>query len=221
MGFVTPMGVCAMRFSRTVTDGTPDLGNPQGSFIICGGVSTFAFDYDIQKGNDIYELDACGNPCVVRRYPDKVKRATFTLTLCKDDYRIAEILGVAQAVTDTGTVVGKAVSAAQGCATPVLGNGVVIELWSEQWDCDAAADSPYMRCILPLAYLTPKGYTKQAGQALPVYEGYSQSNPNLGDGPAADLTALAGLDPWVYAEIDDAGIPSCPDPLDYVATGAS
>lgn len=155
-----PMGACALRISRLRADGTPDYQNPNGAFVLCGGISTFEHDFEIQKGQDIYREDACGNPCVVRKYPDKVKRTTFTLTLCKDDYRLAEILGTATAISSGGAVVGKAVLAASGCDTPSTPHGVALELWSEQWDCSAPAATPYVRAVLGRAYLTPSGFTR-------------------------------------------------------------
>lgn len=217
----SPMGVCALRISRLRANGTPDYQNTKGGFVLCGGISTFAHDFEIEKGPDIYREDACGNACIVRKYPDRVKRATFTLTLCKDDYRIAEILGTADAISSGGTVVGKAVMAAAGCAAPANPNGVAIELWSELWDCDAQAAVPYMRSVLGRAYLTPKGYTKQAGESLPVYEGYATSNPNFGHGPFSDLNLLVGMKPWLMVELNDTALPTCASPIDYVALGTS
>lgn len=214
------MGACAVRISRLTADGTPDFSNPTGTVLLCGGINQFQHDYDKQTGADIYEEDACGNPVVVRKRPDKTKRATFSLTLARSHYIIDEILGVADAVTDAGQVVGRAITVAQGCGTGVQGNGVVIELWSEQWDCDVAADPPYMRTVLPMAFLTPKGFTRQNGVALPVYEGFSQPNANFGDGPWGDLDVLSPNENWALADVDDDTVPTCPDVFDYLAMPA-
>src|SRR5262245_762682 len=85
------IGVNAVRVSRAAVDGTPDYGNPVGAFVLCGGVSTFEFDYEIEAGSSIFQRDAAGNPCVNRRRPDDVKWTTFTLTMCRDDHRFREI----------------------------------------------------------------------------------------------------------------------------------
>lgn len=215
------IGACAIRVSRLDADGTPDFDNPTGAFALCGGITKFEHDFDTEKGKEIFEEDACGNACVIRKRPDRTKRATFKLTLCKPDYRFDEILGVAVALTSAGDVVGKAVQAAQGCGGVTFGNGVALELWSEGWDCDSAADPAYVRAVLPQCFFTPNGYTRENGVSLPVYEGFSQVNDNFGDGPFGDLDELVGVPNWVYAELDDDALPTCPDPLDYIPVPGS
>lgn len=221
------IGACAVRISRLTSDGTPDYDNANGSVLLVGGISSFEHDFDIEEGDDLVEKDACGNLVVVRKYPDRVKRATFTLTLAKKDYRIDEILGVAQLVEDAGDPVGMAVQAAAGCEPGSQGNGVVIELWSEQFDCaDFVADAPYQRAVLPRAFLVPAGFSRESGVALPVFNGFAQPNGNFDDGPWGDLDVMAasGIDNWVYAELDDddvAGGVSMPDPFDYLPLPSS
>lgn len=223
MGPSSIIGANAVRISRLDADGTPDFDNPIGAFALCGGISTFEHDYEIEEGADIFTEDAGGNACVIRKRQDRVKRVTFTLTMCKSDYRLDEILGVATSVIETPglNVVGRVVHAAQGCGTVDAGNGVAIELWSEQWDCDVAAAAPYMRSVIPRAYLRPAGYTRENGVALPQYVGFGISNNNFGDGPFGDLDLLTGETGWVYAELDDDALPTCPDPIGYIPTPSS
>jgi hypothetical protein len=216
-GLSSIIGVHAVRIARLDADGSPDYGNPVGAFVLCGGISTFQHDYEKDTGTDLYVKDAAGNACIVRKKQDKVKRATFTLTLCRSDYRIDEILGLADAVMDGSDVVGRTMNAAEGCGAGSGFNGVSIELWSEQWDCDVPLDgAPYMRTILPRCYLSPSGFTRQDGESLPVYEGYSQANANFDDGPMGDLDLLSGTSGWVLADIDDTVLPTCPSPIGYV-----
>lgn len=210
------IGACAVRVSRLLDNGTPDYGNSEGAFAFCGGISKFEHDFEIEKGDNVFERDACGKPVVIRKYPDTVTQATFTLTMAKSDYRLNEILGISTLLEDGGDPVGHAVLAGGGCDTSDP-TKVAIELWSELWDCDVAADPPYMRAILPLCYLTPKGYTREGKVSLPVFEGFAQSNANFDDGPFGDLDMLTGVTGWCYAEVDDDGLPTCPDPLDYIA----
>jgi hypothetical protein len=211
------IGVQAIRIGRLAADGTPAFNNATGGFMLCGGVSTFEHDFEVASGADIFEEDAAGNACVVRKKKDRTKYATFTLTLCRSDYRLNEILGVSNAVTLDGTVVGHSVKTNAGCGTPDTFYGVSIELWSEQWDCNVPlANQPYMRAILPRAYLTPKGFTRQNGVSMPVFTGYSEANPNWGDGPWGDAEVMTAQTGWCYAEIDDPAVPACPTPIGYI-----
>lgn len=217
------IGAQAVRVSRLTADGTPDFGNAIGAFMLCGGISTFQHSFEVDQGADIFQKDAAGNACVIRKRPDQVKRASFTLTMCKDDYRLSEILGVAQSVIQTPglNVVGRTFHAAAGCSA-VAPNGVSIELWSEQWDCDSPlSGAPYMKAILPRAFLTPAGFTRQDGVSLPVYNGYATPNNNWGDGPFGDSDLLVGRTGWIFAELDALALPTCASPVAYLPTPSS
>jgi hypothetical protein len=220
-GASTIIGADAVRVSRCRADGTPDYGNANGSFILCGGISKFEHDYVIQDGKDLYTEDAAGQACVNFKRQDRTKRLTFTLTMCRSDYRLDEILGTAALLKVGAVDVGRAVQVAQGCGGAQLQNGVIIELWSEQIDCDAPlAGAPYMRTAVSRAWLTPKGFTRENGVAMPVYSGFALPNPNFDDGPGGDLPALVGVPNWVLADYDDTALPICPAPLAYVAIPA-
>lgn len=214
------MGCCAVRVSRLNADGSIFYNNPKGQFTLVGGISKLSYDFEVEKGADIFEFDACGQPVVVRKRPDIVKRVTFTLTLAKQDYRFDEIVGVSQNLLTSTTVTGRALLAAQGCSGVAQPNGVGVELWSEQWDCDSPASFPYMRSIMPRAYFTPKGHDRQNGVALPVYEGYGTINNKFHAGPLDDLTSLVGVKDWPWADVDDTALPTVPSPNDYQRVNA-
>ena len=213
------IGVEAIRVSRLDPDGTPDFNNPTGAFMMCGGVSSFQYDWETNTGQDLYVEDARGEPCVIRKKEDKLKRLTFTLTLCRDDYRLSEILGDGDVdtIVDGSTVVGRAFNIAASCGTSTRKTGVAIELWSEQFDCDEPlADAPYVRTVLARAYLTPAGHTRENGVAAPVYSGYAVPNSNFGDGPFGDLDLLSGVTGWAMVDIDNDVVPNCATPLGYI-----
>lgn len=215
------IGVNAVRVSRASADGTPDAGNPVGAFLVCGGVSKLEHDFETEKGSSIFARDASGNPCVNRKRPDDVKYTTFTLTMCRNDPRLGEILlaGGATLLTDLGNYpFGYGVEPSSGCGSAVTRSPVIIELWSEQFDCDAPADPyPYQRIVLPMSYLTPKGFTREDGLSLPVYEGYSLVNPNIGNGPFDDFDVSEDVSNLCYFEFGEDALPTCTSPLDYVA----
>lgn len=218
------IGANAVRISRCRTNGTPDHGNAIGAFLVCGGITTFEHDYEIEAGSSIFQRDAAGNACVNRKRQDDVKYTTFTLTLCRDDWRLTEILlhGGATLLTDANDYpVGRGIQGTQGCGTTTEPTGVVLELWSELQDCDAPADPyPYLRSVLPRCFLTPKGFTREDGVSMPVYSGYCVSNPNIGNGPFDDFDVSEDLSNLVYLDFGDTGLPVCSSPLDYVALPA-
>lgn len=211
------IGAVAIRIARLAASGAPDFSNPTGGFMLCGGISTFEHNFEVETGADIFVRDAGGNACVVRRRPDATKYATFTLTMCRNDYRLSEILGISNAVTLSGAVVGHTVKTSVGCGSVAAPNGVSIELWSEQWDCDVPlANQPYQRAILPRCYLVPSGFTREDGVSLPKYTGFSVANNLWGDGPWGDAEVLSAQTGWCYAEIDDVAVPACVSPIGYI-----
>src|SRR5215831_12003174 len=136
MGPSSIIGANAIRITRQAVDGTPAYAQAQGAFMLCGGISTFKHDFQIQDGADIFEEDAGGAACVVRKRQDRVKRVTFELTMCRSDYRMDEIFGLSNNIISPPNVVGRAIKSLTGCGTQTFPTGVSIELWSEQWDCD-------------------------------------------------------------------------------------
>jgi len=215
------IGVNAVRVSRTLADGSPDTGNPVGAFLLCGGVSKLTHDFNVEKGSSIFARDAAGNPCVNRKRPDDVTYTTFTLTMCRDDPRLHEIMGAGSSplLTDLGNYpIGYGVETSAACGTVSTRRGVIIELWSELFDCDAPASPyPYQRVVLPNCFLTPKGFDRQDGLSLPVFDGFSVTNPNIGNGPFDDFDLSEDVSGLCYFEFGDDALPTCDSPIDYVA----
>lgn len=220
-GPASQLGPCAVRLTRIKdTTGVPDYGNSKGAFMMCGGVSKIAYDFDVQKGTDIYEEDGCGNAVVIRKRHTRTKASTFTMTMAKNDDRMVEISGLGVGLTVAGEIIGHAIQAGQGCGA-VDPSGCIIEFWVEQVDCDVPkSGAPYKRYIIPWALLTPKGSEFANKTNLPIYEGFGQVNPFLDDGPFGDWPSLVGVSNVVWAAMDDTAIPVCASPLDYVALPA-
>lgn len=217
MGPSSVIGCQAIRVARLGATGAPDYNNSTGGFMLCSGISTFAWDWVKNEGEDLYVLDAAGNPCVIRKKDDSAKRVTFTLTMCRSDYRLDEIFDIADAVLDGSNVVGRAFTVGQGCGTSTTRHGVTLELWSEQWDCDdALASAPYMRKVLPKCFIMPAGSTLENGVSMPVYTGFSVPNDNFGDGPFGDLDLLSSMTGWAMVDIDNTVIPACPGTIGYI-----
>jgi hypothetical protein len=219
------VGANAFRVSRLTADGTPDFGNDVGAFMVCGGITTVEFDFEIETGSSIFQKDASGNVCVNRKRRDDVKFTTFTITLCRDDWRLTEIIleDGARLLTDENDYPkGRGILGTRGCGEATSGNGVLIELWSELVDCATSADPyPFARKVFPKAFLTPKGYRMEDGVSLPVYQGFAEANPGIGNGPFDDYDVQEDLDDLIFFEIGDTEVPTCASPVDYVALPAS
>jgi hypothetical protein len=219
------IGVNAVRVSRLTADGTPDFGNDAGAFVMCGGVTTFEHSFETEAGSSIFQRDAAGNTCVNRKRPDDVKWTTFTLTVCRRDPRFEEIILESNAtlLTDLSDYpVGIGIRAGGSCGETTTRTGVLIELWSELQDCDVpASPNPYQRLVLPRAYLTPSGVSREDGVSLPVYTGFASANTNIGNGPFDDFDLTETVDDLIYFDFGDDELPTCETPLDYVALPAS
>jgi hypothetical protein len=214
------IGANAFRVSRLTSDGTPDFGNDVGAFLVCGGITTVEHNFETETGSSIFQKDAAGNVCINRRRRDDVKFTTFTITLCRDDWRLTEILledGARLLTDDNDYPKGRGILGTRGCGTAETGNGVLIELWSELVDCAGQADPyPYLRTVFPRCFLVPQGHRKEDGASLPVYQGFAEVNPNIGNGPFDDFDVQEDLSDLIYLDFGDTELPTCATPVDYV-----
>lgn len=213
-------GACAVRISRLVANGTPDYGNSTGALCIAGGVNKFKHDFEVEKGKEIFETDACGTPFVIFKLDDITKWATFELTLGRFDDRLPEILGLGQRLGPAAAPYGHTIDAGAGCA-PGAQKPVCIELWRQRRLCGTQLNPGYKRVVLPFCKLTPQGFDSDDSVALPVYAGQSFANANFLDGPNNDLDELVGQQNFVYAEVLDDDFCVEPSPYNYTALPAN
>lgn len=215
-------GACAVRISKLNANGTPAYGDASGQLCIVGGVNKFKHDFEVEKGKEIYETDACGAPFVTFKLDDVTKWATFELTLGRFDDRIPAILGLGGTTAGTpGQVTGHFINAAAGCSGTQ--SPVAIEIWRQRRFCATQMSPGYKRVILPFCKLTPQGFDSDDSVALPVFSGQSFANSNFADGPNNDLDELFTQTSWVYAEVLDDDYCSEPSPFGYTTmpTGLS
>lgn len=217
-------GACAWRISRLdASEGyAPMFGSPAAAFAVCGGITTFTHAFEIEEGAKVFQKDSCGAACVNIVEDDIEKWVNGSVTLCKNDDRIWEILGLSDALLEDGTgdIQGRGFTMAAGCADVGRKPRVALELWVAQYDCDELADPwPYKRHIFTKTVFAPQGYDVNENLSAPVFSFKAFNNANFGDGPFGDLDILVD-NSWVgaYAVVDDDALPDCPDPLDYIAT---
>jgi len=97
-----------------------------------------------------------------------------------------------------------------GYAAPEVGtapvpNGVGVEFWTAAIaDGAYAASYPYIQWVLPRCYLSPSDNWKAEGEnpLLPGFSGFSNQNPNWGDGPLDDWPYESGR-VWQFARVTD------------------
>lgn len=209
-------GACAVRISRLLTNGTPDYNNATGALCISSGINKFKHDFEIEKGKEIFEVDACGTPYVTFKLDDINKWATFELTLGRTDDRLTDILGLGTRLGPSNAPYGFTVDAGAGCQ-PGAQRAVCIEMWRQRRQCGVAMNPPYKRVVLPFCKLTPQGFDSADSVALPVFSGFSFPNANFLDGPWNDLDELVGNSNFVYAEVLDDDTCAEPSPYNYTA----
>lgn len=211
MGNFGQMGICAVRFSRLVS-GVPDYSNESGAWCAIAA-GQLAFAEDVVSGNDIAELDGCGNLQVIRKYEDKARRINITqLEFLISDPRMIELATESPAITLGGETIGYASIARTGCVAVDPREGVCMEVWSENWECtDLATDWPYTRTVFPKVFLNGGARTLQSGLSRVSLVGFGQPNAAIGEGPAqdfpSDLQALNGR--YFKAEFYDDDLPTC------------
>lgn len=215
----------AVRVATLTSTGAPDFGNALGGFALCGGISSLEYDYEVQEGAEVYEEDADGNSCVNLKRDDRIKRVTFTLTLCRSDIRMeALLLGNMASIVAAGQAgIGIVHKAGTGCGTgSTPRTGVSIELWNRRVDCsDYDTQYPYNRYVIPRAFVRPGAGTLDANPKAQVFEGYGIVNNNWGDGPFGDLDQAVGITNWPIGKFFDVQTPVCPATVTYVGIPGS
>ncbi len=218
----TQIGACAWRISREVANGTPDFNNAKGSLCVSGGITKVTHGFEVEAGQKIFMRDSCGNPMVNVVQNDIEKWVNGEITLCKDDYRIWEILGLTSNIVQAGgNVIGRAHQMAAACGVTAR-NPVSLELWVPQYDCDQLDSTyPYQRWIFTKAIFTSQGFDLDASPGLPKFLFKAFNNANFGDGPFGDLDTLVtnAITDHALVVLDDTAIPTCSN--DYLATPSS
>ena len=110
------IGVQAFRVAKLAANGTPDFSNPLGGFMMCGGTRRSSTTSRSRTARTSSKRTRRATSCVVRKKPDRTKYCTFTLTMCRNDYRLNEMFGIGSNVTIGQVVVGSAVKSSSGCA---------------------------------------------------------------------------------------------------------
>lgn len=210
------MSVCAVRASRLNSDGTYAAG-ASGAVAMCGGIGKVTWTPQFQTGDDITELDGCGNIAVARKYDDKRKRYDIELDMITYSYELLELITGATLLTDGGTV-GYADLVQVSCGEAFVQPAIALEAWGEAVNCDGSSlASPYTVQVFPfIGNMLADARTLQRGVNHIVLKGSTKPNANFASGPFGDLTPLAAIEGWDHAELDADALPSCDPDCGYV-----
>lgn len=218
-GCRSPMSICALRLTRLNSNGSPVGGNTAGAVSLVGGVGSLKWTSVFVTGDDIAEPDGCGGLAVVRKYPDRLKRQDLELDFLVKSYELQELAYDAQLITHAATVVGAADIVDTACGAGTTHNGVIVEAWGENWECNQTDGTyPYHRRVFARAFFTPSDGTMQRGANHLILKGFAQPNSNFGNGPFNDLADLQNISNWVGATIEDTALPTASVDCGYVTT---
>lgn len=175
-----------MRVARLAADGTTPAG--AAAMYVTDALVKLEFEPLYAQPDEISRTNAAGRACVLYQAPATLKRLTITsLEICSPDPELEEILAGGTILTNAGNTVGYAWPAVGVDPQP---NGLSIEVWSRAIDANGApaATNPYIRWVVPRAYLQRGAGTIEEGPFGPVFSGRGIQNPNWGNGPANDWT---------------------------------
>lgn len=202
------LSICALRLSRVDSTGTPVHSSATGAWAVAQGIGKLTYTPNILTGDDIAEPDGCGGLAIVRKYPDRLKRFDITVEMITESPEMHELMVGATLLTSGGAAVGYADVVDTSCGTTSTANpGVVIEAWSEQWNCSTPFTFPYARDVFPWAFLKPDARTLQKGSNHFTAKGFAVASANFGHGPFNDLAPLDGIT-TPHAQLDDTALPA-------------
>jgi hypothetical protein len=181
---------CLIRVAKLAADGSPLDG--ESNLYVSAGLISLEWSPDIATGDELEQVDGCGNEIVYFRAPDRVRKLDLTLTLGAPEPELLALLegGVLHALSAVTTGYGHP-------GTGTIGEGVndvSIELWQNIIvDGSIAARARY-------AWPRTRGWRRTGGthqnDILDVaLEGFSVNAGLWGGGPAGDWGDLSDEDP--------------------------
>lgn len=215
------LSICAARFTRCNADGSPADNSATGAVAVVGGIGTAKWTADIVAGDKIRELDGCGNLAVSKRYRNRLAAMDLEIDLLVRSHELREITYNAALLMDGIDIVGSADVVDTACDVVAAQNGVIVELWGENWKCNQADGAfPYERVAFARCFFDPSDGTMQRGVNQLALKGYAEPNAQFGDGPFNDLDPAVDVDNWIRLSFDDTDLPTPSVDGGYVATPA-
>lgn len=219
-GCKTPIGICAVRFSRLNANGSVASGNSVGAISLTGKIGSLKWTPQYATVPEIADLDGCGNLAVTRPPRNLLKRYDVEVDLLVGSHEIHELVTDSTLITSGASVIGHADLVNTACGTPTTKNGVVLEAWAQNWLCNQPDPTfPYKRIVFSRGFFDPSDGTLQNGTNHLVLKGFTQANDQILNGPFNDFpTNLTSLTSWTKAEFEDTALPAASTDCGYVTT---
>lgn len=136
---------CVIRLVRLDECGKPVVGLK--SVVVTKGFINVGAAKEYEEGEEFYQPNGCGEPCINEKECDFLKRINLTLGFCVIDHEAVEIMTSSRLLLGAG-------AAAIGWATNEIGQcnaGWSLEVWQKQAGaaCDLAGDPEWLYWAWP------------------------------------------------------------------------
>lgn len=215
----------AHRVCRLSTAGAPTSGANQG-FISDAQVKV-TIGLELDTGAEFIQKNGAGNICAIVKEPDKIKRSTVTMDLCRFDFEYMSLLCSGDLITTGGHGIGyQPPSVSAGDPDPIC-----YEVWCKAWDSAAQAipaytspNAAYIHFVVPFVKFTQQPFDLANG--ITVFQVKGDGSENTGvtaNGPwndwPAPVAAHGGIT-RVYGVFLDATLPTATCGFQTVPSGS-
>lgn len=154
-----------------------------GNLYVSNALTEMTYDTTYEDGTEIFERNACGEPCIDYRGPDLKRRIQVSLTLCTHDPYLMAMLSAGDTLTD-----GAAVGWGAAPVGALDARAISVELWAKRInDGDLDPDFPYAWWAFPKIKNLREGQGTFGNAAKkPQFTGQGYENVNWFDGPLND-----------------------------------
>lgn len=181
---VRSFGASAIRVSRLLADGSPDVGTTLTSAYNMRPIRVNR-DPQTTTGERFEQQDGSGSVCAVKQNRDVVTGETLTLELCQFDMETIEIMSGAALILDP-----LAPTVVIGLKAPdpdVDPAATEMNAWSEARLSDGAAAIPFLHWVWPSVKWSVAATSLEAGFLAVTLNGSAESNSNIGNGAFNDF----------------------------------
>jgi hypothetical protein len=177
---------CLMRVARLDATGAPLEG--VGNLYVTETLISMEWSPDIATGDELEQVNGCGDECVYFRAPDRVRKHDLTLTVCAPEPELMEMLEGGVLHTKSAVTTGYGVPGTGTVGDNV--NDVSIELW--QRIIVAGSIVGHARYVWPRTRNWHRTGSTHQNDILDVtLEGFGVEAGVWGDGPAGDWADLS------------------------------
>jgi len=183
--------LCRVRATRLDSLGNPYNG--PNNVYVSDRPMTITVTPQIEAGQDRTLVGGCD--CIVAQYRgyDKLKYFTLEMDLATLEPAMIEMLVGADAIVDSGVVIGNWWPSQVNCSDTVQPN-VCFEGWQDTWEDDHPMPAPYqyVHWIYPSSFWQIAAHTLQNDFNQPRITGFTRANSQWGLGIYGDLPEAAG-----------------------------